>query len=319
MDRTTRQVPQVDEALIPPPAGDPTGPAGAVPTEARPAEGRTRGRIGRLRIIVSLSVVACYVVAAVVGPILLKYDPVATDLKSRLKPPGTRLADGSLAVFGTDQVGQDVLAQMMQGARVSITVGVATLVLAGLIGVAAGLVAGYFGGWLDAVLMRLADVQLTFPSILLAIFIAAILGPSVVNVVIVLSISNWVTFARVTRSQVLGLKERDFVDATRTLGARTWHLVTRSILPAAAAPILVVATVELGHVILAEASLSFLGLGTPASTPSWGMTIANGRDYLSNAWWISTIPGIGLAILVISFGVLGDALRDRFDPRLRSM
>ena len=125
------------------------------------------------------------------------------------------------------------------------------------------------------------------------------------------------TFARVTRSQVLGLKNREIVDATRTLGAGTWHLVTRSILPSAIAPILVVATVELGHVILAEASLSFLGLGTPASTPSWGMTIANGRDYLSNAWWISTIPGIGLAILVISFGVLGDALRDRFDPRLR--
>ncbi|NJP97466.1 ABC transporter permease [Nonomuraea sp. FMUSA5-5] len=292
-----------------PPAGD----------AVRPAAGRTRIRIGRLRVIASLSVIAFYVAAAVVGPILLKYDPVATDLGSRLKPPGTLLPNGHTAVFGTDQVGQDVLAQMMQGARVSITVGVATLVLAGVIGVAAGIAAGYFGGWLDMVLMRLADIQLTFPSILLAIFIASILGPSVVNVVIVLSISNWVTFARVTRSQVLGLKSRDFVDATRTLGARTWHLLTRSILPSMMAPILVVATVELGHVILAEASLSFLGLGTPSSTPSWGLTIANGRDYLSNAWWISTIPGLGLAALVISFGVLGDALRDRFDPRLRSM
>lgn len=319
MDRTTGQVPPTDQALVAPPAGDPAGPVDTPSPDADPLAGRPRGTIGRLRIIGSLVVVACYVVAAVVGPILLQYDPVATDLKARLQPPGTRLPDGSLAVFGTDQVGQDVLAQMMQGARVSITVGVATLVLAGLIGVTAGLVSGYFGGWLDAVLMRLADVQLTFPSILLAIFIASILGPSVVNVVIVLSISNWVTFARVTRSQVLALKERDYVDATRTLGAGTWHLITRSILPASIAPILVVATVELGHVILAEASLSFLGLGTPASTPSWGMTIANGRDYLSNAWWISTIPGIGLAILVISFGVLGDALRDRFDPRLRSM
>ncbi|MET8864451.1 ABC transporter permease [Nonomuraea sp. NPDC004580] len=284
-----------------------------------PRLGKTRVKLGRLRIIVSLSVIGFYVLAAIVGPILLKYDSVATNLSARLKPPGTTLPNGQLALFGTDQVGQDVLAQMMQGARVSITVGVATLVLAGVIGVAAGIAAGYFGGWLDMVLMRLADVQLTFPSILLAILIAAILGPSVVNVVIVLSISNWVTFARVTRSQVLGLKNRDFVDATRTLGARTWHLLTRSILPSMIAPILVVATVELGHVILAEASLSFLGLGTPASTPSWGMTIANGRDYLSNAWWISTIPGIALAVLVISFGVLGDALRDRFDPRLRSM
>ena len=281
--------------------------------------GRGRGRVGGVRIVCALLVVAGFVVAAVIGPVLLRYDPVATDLGSRLKPPGTRLADGSLAVFGTDQVGQDVLAQMMQGARVSITVGVVTLLVAGLIGITFGLLAGYFGGWVDAVLMRLADIQLTFPSILLAIFIASILGPSVKNVVIVLSISNWMTFARVTRSQVLGIKQRDFVDATRTLGARAWHLVTRTILPSCAAPILVVATVLMGHVILAEASLSFLGLGSPTSTPSWGVTIANGRDYLSNAWWISTIPGIGLAILVISFGVLGDALRDRFDPRMTSL
>jgi len=310
MDRTAAEAPTRD------PATDLALPGSAPPADTPHRPGKP---LGRLRIICSLAVIGFYVVAAIVGPILLKYDSVATDLTARLKPPGTRLGDGSLAIFGTDQVGQDILAQMLQGARVSITVGLATLVLAGAIGVAAGLAAGYRGGWLDAVLMRLADVQLTFPSILLAILIASILGPSVVNVVIVLAISNWVTFARVTRSQVLTIKERDFVDAARTLGARSWHLVTRTILPSAIAPILVVATVELGHVILAEASLSFLGLGTPASTPSWGVTIANGRDYLGNAWWISTIPGIFLAILVISFGVLGDALRDRFDPRLRSM
>ncbi len=308
MDGSAAGMPQVTD----------DGPA-AGPDDLPPPAGRTRGRPGGLRIVCSLLVVACFVVAAVIGPILLKYDPVATNLGFRLKPPGTRLPDGSLAVFGTDQVGQDVLAQMMQGARVSITVGVATLLLAGFIGVTVGVLAGYFGGWVDAVLMRLADIQLTFPSILLAIFIASILGPSVVNLVIVLSIANWVTFARVTRSQVLGIKRRDFVDATRTLGARTWHLMTRTILPSCTAPIVVVATVVLGHVILAEASLSFLGLGSPASTPSWGVTIANGRDYLSNAWWISTIPGIGLAVLVISFGVLGDALRDRFDPRMTSL
>jgi peptide/nickel transport system permease protein len=329
MDRATERMPHIaDDRAAVDPVVDPadrsagsTRSAATRPADDMPpaAEGRRRGRPGGVRIVCSLLVVASYVVAAVIGPVLLKYDPVATDLSVRLKPPGTRLPDGSIAVFGTDQVGQDVLAQMAQGARVSITVGVATLVLAGLIGVSFGLLAGYFGGWLDAVLMRLADIQLTFPSILLAIFIASILGPSVVNVVIVLAISNWVTFARVTRSQVLGIKRRDFVDATRTLGARTWHLVIRTILPSCTASILVVATVVLGHVILAEASLSFLGLGTPASTPSWGVTIANGRDYLSNAWWISTIPGIGLAVLVISFGVLGDALRDRFDPRMKSL
>jgi peptide/nickel transport system permease protein len=260
-----------------------------------------------------------YALAAIFGPVIVKYDPVATRTQDRLKPPGSVLSDGSTAIFGTDQVGQDILAQMMQGARVSMTVGVSTLVLAGLIGITIGLLAGFFGRWLDATLMRVADVQLTFPSILLAIFIAALLGPSVVNVVLVLAIANWVTFARVTRSQVLGTRNREFVDASRTLGASSWHLIRRCVLPACIAPVLVVATVELGHVILAEASLSFLGLGTPASTPSWGVTISNGRNYLANAWWISTIPGIALALLVLTFGLLGDALRDRYDPRLRSV
>lgn len=280
---------------------------------------RRRGRAGSARIRFGLSVIAVYVVAATLGPWLVRYDPVATRTQDRLKPPGTRLSDGSLAIFGTDQVGQDLLAQMLQGARISIAVGLATLLLAGAIGVTIGLAAGYFGGWLDGVLMRLADIQLAFPSILLAIFIAALLGPSVVNVVIVLAVSNWVTFARVARGQALSTRRREFVDASRTLGAGTWRLIRRCILPACIAPVLVVATVEIGHVILAEASLSFLGLGTPASTPSWGVTIANGRNYLADAWWISTVPGIALAFLVISLGVLGDALRDRYDPRLRSL
>lgn len=292
----------------------PPAPAAAAP---RPAPA-TRPP-GTVRIRFALAVVAVYVVAAIVGPVLLAYDSVVTHTADRLLPPGSRTGDGGLAVFGTDQVGQDLLAQMLQGARVSIAVGVATLLLAGLIGVTVGVVAGYFGGWLDSVLMRVADVQLTFPSILLAIFIAALLGPSVVNVVIVLAVSNWVTFARVVRSQVLTVRGREYVDATRTLGAGTWHIVRRCILPACVAPVLVVATVELGHVILAEASLSFLGLGTPTSTPSWGVTIANGRNYLAEAWWIATIPGFALALLVVAFGVLGDALRDRFDPRMKSL
>jgi len=292
----------------------PPAPAGTTPT-ATPA---TR-RPGSTRIRFALSVVSVYVVAAIIGPVLLAYDSVVTHTADRLLPPGSRTSDGGLAVFGTDQVGQDLLAQMLQGARVSITVGVATLLLAGLIGVTVGVVAGWFGGWLDSVLMRVADVQLTFPSILLAIFIAALLGPSVVNVVIVLAVSNWVTFARVVRSQVLTVRGREYVDATRTLGAGTWHVVRRCILPACVAPVLVVATVELGHVILAEASLSFLGLGTPTSIPSWGVTIANGRNYLAEAWWIATIPGLALALLVVAFGVLGDALRDRFDPRMKSL
>jgi peptide/nickel transport system permease protein len=278
-----------------------------------------RRGVARTRIVVCLIVIALYAVAAVVGPILMGYDPIATSTGDRLLPPGSTLSDGSVALLGTDQVGQDVLAQMMMGARISMSVGIATLLLAGVIGIVIGLLAGFFGGWIDSVLMRLADIQLTFPSILLAIFIASVLGPSVVNVVIVLAISNWVTFARVTRSQVLTLRSREYVDAARTLGAGNLHLILRSILPGCVAPILVVATVELGHVILSEAALSFLGLGVPTGTPSWGMTISNGRDYLGDAWWISTFPGIGLALLVLTCGVLGDAMRDRFDPKLRTL
>lgn len=292
--------------------------ATAVVSEVAPPRSRLRRRTGRTRIIVCSCIIGCYAVAAVIGPILLDYDPVKTRTLMRLQPPFSRLEDGSFALFGTDQVGQDVFAQMLLGARISLLVGGATLVLAGLIGVSVGMIAGFFGGWSDSVLMRLADIQLTFPSILLAIFIAAVLGPSVQNVILVLAISNWVTFARVNRSQVLSLKHREYVDAARTLGAGNRHLMLRTIFPGCLAPVMVVATVELGHVILAEASLSFLGLGVPTSVPSWGVTISNGRNYLSDAWWISTLPGIALAILVMTTGVLGDALRDRYDPRLRS-
>jgi peptide/nickel transport system permease protein len=280
---------------------------------------RRPGRTGTVRIAVCLGIVGLYVLAAIFGPILFEFDPVAVRTGDRLLPPGSRTSDGSLAIFGTDQVGQDLLAQTMQGARISITIGFATLVLAGCIGLVVGVLAGYFGGLLDAVLMRLADIQLAFPGILLAILMAAVLGRSVVNVILVLSISGWVTFARVTRGQVLSTKNREYVDATRTLGARTWHIVRTCILPACTAPFLVIAALDIGSVILAEASLSFLGLGTPATTPSWGVTIANGRNLLTNAWWISTIPGIALAVLIVAFGVLGDALRDRFDPKMEGL
>lgn len=283
--------------------------------------GRTRGAanpVGRLRIIICSAVLAIYVMVAIIGPILLKYDPVRTFTADRLLPPGSQTSRGT-TLLGTDQVGQDILAQMLLGARVSITVGVCTLLLAGLIGVTIGLLAGYTGGWLDSVLMRLADIQLSFPSILLAILISAVVGPSVVNVIVVLAISNWVTFARVTRGQVLTVKNREYVDAARTLGARHLHLALRTVFPACIPPVLVVATVELGHVILAEASLSFLGLGVPTGVPSWGTTISNGRSYLGDAWWISTLPGFALAALVLTCGVLGDAVRDRYDPKLRSL
>lgn len=270
------------------------------------------------RITVPLIVIGLIVLGAVFVPILYGFDPLRTEVVLRLQPPGTTLANGAFAVFGTDQVGQDLFAQMMAGARVSLTVGVFTLLFAGVVGVILGLLAGYFGGWIDNALMRIADVQLAFPAILLAILLASVLGPSLWNVIVVISITNWVVFARVTRSQVLTLRSREYVEAARTLGASHAHIIFRTLLPGCLAPILVVATVQFGHVVLTEAALSFLGVGVPLGTPSLGSTINNGTAYLSSAWWISTLPGIALATLVLSTGILGDALRDRFDPKLRS-
>ena len=270
------------------------------------------------RIVAPLVIIGLIVVGAIAVPILSHYDPISVNLLSRLKAPGTTLSNGSTAIFGTDQVGQDLFAQVMDGARISLLVGASTLVFAGVVGVLLGLIAGYFGGWVDLVLMRIADIQLAFPSILLAILIASVLGQGVMNVIIVLSIANWVVFARVTRSQVLTLKNREYVEAAHTLGAGHRHLIFRTLLPGCVAPILVVATVEFGQVVLAEAALSFLGVGVPLGTPSLGSTISNGTAFLTTAWWISTLPGIVLLVLVLAAGILGDALRDRFDPRLRS-
>lgn len=294
--------------LVPTDGGPPDG------TSSPPAAPPRRRR--RLRLWLPLGVIAAYLVAGLIGPLIARYDPIATSVADRLLPPGSRMSDGGLALLGTDQVGRDLLPQIMQGARISLLVGAATLLLAGTVGAAIGILCGYLGGVVDAILMRLADIQLAFPSILLAVFVAGVLGSSVTNVVLTLSITTWPIFARVARAQTMATRSRDFANAARTLGAGPWHVVRHCVLPAVASPLLVIATVQLGFVIVAEASLSFLSLGIPAGTPSWGTTIANGRDYLASAWWIATLPGLVLAVFVVCVGVLGDELRDRSDPNL---
>lgn len=260
--------------------------------------------------------IVLFVAAAIFGPMLVEYDPVTVNITERLEPPGTMLGDGTRAWLGTDQVGKDVLAQVLQGARVSLLVGAATILIAGFIGIVAGVVAGFRGGWVDTVLMRLADIQLAFPSILLAILIAAVLGPSILNVIITLALTRWVTFGRVARAATLATKEHDYVLAARASGADSRRLLMRHIVPSTIPPLIVIATVEVGLVIIAEASLSFLGLGAPPEQPSWGRIVANGRDYLNNAWWISTMPGLALSLVVLSIGMFGDRLRDHLDPRI---
>ena len=294
------------------------GQGGAAPASsaAAPVARRSdRARRQRVRLALSAIPLLLFVLVAAVGPILLPYDPVTVRTGERLKPPGDETRDGARAWLGTDQVGKDLLAQVLQGARISLLVGLSTVAIAGLVGMAAGILAGFYGGLVDGALMRLADVQLGFPSILLAILIAAVLGPSVTNVIITLSLTRWVTYARVARASALVAKERDFVSAARALGAGDGRLLSRHILPATIAPLAVIATVEVGLVIIAEASLSFLGLGTPPDQPSWGLIVANGRAYLNTAWWISTMPGLALSLVVISVGAFGDQLRDYLDPR----
>lgn len=278
---------------------------------------RAKRRPSQARLYIFLAIMAVYILLGIVGPFLMPFNASQTSIDDRLLAPGSVLSDGSTTLLGTDAVGRDLLPQMFIGARVSLMVGAGVLLISGILGVIVGVTAGFVGGFLDSLLMRLADIQLAFPGILLAILIASLLGPSVINVIVVLAVSKWVVFARVARAQTLAVKNREYVDATRVLGASPLFLIRRCILPACLAPVLVVATVELGLVIITEAALSFLGLGTPAESPSWGLTIAVGRDYLADAWWISTFPGIALSLLVVACGIVGDELRDRFDPHMQ--
>jgi peptide/nickel transport system permease protein len=257
------------------------------------------------------------VLLAVAAPWVAPRSPVKVETASRLKAPGTAYRDGTVALLGTDQVGRDVLSRIVYGARVSLTIGFAAVVVAGTLGLLVGLVSGYYAGVLDTLVMRLADIQLGFPGIVLAIAITAVLGPSVENLVISLGLTRWVAYARLTRSVVLSLREREFVESARALGASDLAIVRRHIFPAVTTTLLILATIELGRVIVAEASLSFLGLGIEPPAPSWGGMVADGRQYLFGAWWVSTFPGLAIGMTTLVFGLAGDRLRDRLDPRLK--
>ncbi|MFF4116513.1 ABC transporter permease [Streptomyces sp. NPDC001714] len=257
-------------------------------------------------------VVGCYLLVAVVGPLLIRYDPVHTSLDDRLLAPGAKVSTGGTAWLGTDGLGRDMFAQIVYGARTAVLIGVSTVALSCLVGVLLGAVAGYFRGVADAVLARIFDVLLAFPAILLAIVIAGAFERSVLLVVVALSATGWIGFARVTRGIALSLRERPWVDAARVLGVPGRTVLARHVLPFTAGPIVAMATLEFALVVLAEAGLSFLGIGLPLSTVSWGQTIANGKEYLETQWWISTLPGIALSLLIVNVGILGDQLTARY-------
>lgn len=281
----------------------------------------TRGNLRRLlssgTTVVALVLVAIVVVLAVFGSLVAPSDPVAQDLTQRYLPPAWMSGGHAAHLFGTDNLGRDVLSRTIAGARVSMVVGVSSVLLQILIGVTLGLCAGYFGGWVDNVVMRLSDVWVSIPFLVLALAVSATLGPGMSNTILVLGAVGWVGFARLIRSQTLVLREREFVLAARTSGRGPWAILTRDVLPNVSGSIIVLATLSLSQMIIAESSLSFLGLGIQPPGIAWGSMIADGLQNLTVAWWV--VAGPGLLLMVSTFGVnlLGDALRDALDPKER--
>jgi peptide/nickel transport system permease protein len=254
---------------------------------------------------------------AVAAPWLAPHDPTRQSLRERLTAPTLDSADGRARLFGTDHLGRDVFSRVIYGARVSLVVGLSAVIVGGVLGAMLGIAAGFRGGWTDSLIMTLADAQLAFPFILLAIGIIAVLGPSFPTLIVVIGLSGWVTYARILRSQVLVLRAREFVDAIHALGGSVPRVIARHILPNVLSSLVVVATLELARAIVLEATLSFLGLGIQPPTPSWGGMIHEGREYLDSAWWISTFPGLVLMLASLVVSRTGDWLRDLLDPTLR--
>jgi peptide/nickel transport system permease protein len=275
-------------------------------------------RLARRRTsLFGLVVVAVVLLTALAAAFVTPFDPIEQNIGERLKAPLSRDADGRVHLLGTDHLGRDILARIVFGARPALLVGFAAVAISGVLGMLAGLLAGYFGGRVDDVLMRLADIQLAFPFILLAIAVIGVLGPSLTTIICVIGVSSWVVYARIVRGAALSLREREFVQAAQALGSRDGRILLRHVLPNVFTPWLVVATLDMARVIVIESALSFLGLGVQPPTPTWGGMLADGRVYISTAWWLATFPGLAILITVLGINLFGDGLRDTLDPRLK--
>jgi peptide/nickel transport system permease protein len=263
--------------------------------------------------IFSGAILALFIVAGALGPLLSPHDPTRVDLANALAPPG--FAGGSWRYpLGTDQLGRDILSRIIGGARISMLVAMAVVLISGSLGLMIALLSGYLGGRLDAFLMRIADAALAFPYLLLAVVIVAIYRPSAINVVIVLALAGWASYARIIRSEVLVLKTQDFVTMAQVMGARPAWIIRRHLIPNVLNTLSVLATLQLGLAIVAEGSLSFLGLGVPPPNPSWGSMLAESRQYMFTTWWLPTFPGLALSLTVLSSNLFGNWLRTRNDP-----
>jgi ABC-type dipeptide/oligopeptide/nickel transport system permease subunit len=289
--------------------------AGASPVTARQATWR---RLARLRWGVGAAGVLLLIIAtAVFAPLIAPHDPLAVDIRHRLSPPAWMEHGTAEHLLGTDQVGRDLLARMIYGGRVSLAVAVASVIISATIGVLLGLGAGYFGGNTDWTIMTVINVMLTFPFVLLALAVIAVLGPSLMNMIFVLGVAGWPIYARVVRAETLAIREREFVLAGRALGMSHGRLVFRQILPNLVSTIVVIATLQVAQVVILESFLSFLGLGVQPPTPAWGNMLGEGRLYMLNSWWIATFPGLAIFLTTLVINLMGNALRDWLDPHLK--
>ena len=269
--------------------------------------------------VVGAILIAGIVVVTLGFEFVWSVDPLAQDLLGRLKPPMWQEEGAWAHPLGTDNLGRDVLARILHGSRISLGVAASAVLMAALAGTLLGLLAGYYGGAFDAVIMRVADVFLAYPFMLLTISVIAVLGTSIFNLILVLGLSDWVIYARTMRGSVLSLRERDFVRAANAIGASDARILAQHILPNALSPILVLATVRMASVIVWESGLSFLGMGAPPPTATWGRMLAEGRSYISDAWWLVTLPGVAIMLTILAINLFGDGIRDALDPRIRNL
>ena len=276
-----------------------------------------RRAIGLTPVILPVAIIGAWIVVGVFATWLMPKDPLIGNLRASLLPPMWITGGSGEYPLGTDLHGRDILSELIMGARLTLIVAFGAVSIGAVTGTLTGLIVGYFGGWTDAILMRIADFVLAFPVLLGALLLAITIGPSFAMVVAIIGLVLWPRFARIVRSEVLSLRNREFVAAAVVSGASPRRILLRHLLPNVLNTVIVMATLQIGQSILAEASLSFLGVGVPPPNPSWGAMINAGRDYLQSAWWLSVIPGIAILGVVLAVNLTGDAIRDAFDPRLR--
>jgi len=265
--------------------------------------------------LASAAVVLAFILMAVAAPLLAPHDPAETDLFRRLQPPAWMAGGEWSFLLGCDALGRDILSRIIYGARVSIFIGASVILVATTVGTLAGLAAGYLRGWTDIVISRLVDILLGFPYLIFAIALIAMTGPGLQNIILALAYKEWVIPCRVVRGETLAAREIEYVEAARAMGGSSRYIMLREILPNILSPVVVVSTVRMAHVIILEASLSFLGLGVQPPTASWGSMVADGRAFMLEAWWVSTFPGLAILLLVLAINVVSQGLRDAFDPK----